>query len=378
MPFLEIGGSSFRNLKEYKLEPSPAINIISGQNGSGKTNLLEAIYLNGLGKSFRTGKVRNLIKDDEKSCVVFSHYQESYIADSALGKPVLHRIGVERRRTGPQIIKLDGEPLRTMAELARIVPMMAIQPNELDLIDGGSGLRRKYLDWLVFHVEHSFIDNWRDFQRLLKQRNSLLRKQHPQNASARESLRIQQSVWDKAFIESSLVLNEVRSKYCERLCDIANDYLTVFFSGSEQLDIAFEFYSGWDTSRDLDDILSDGYHQDQKLGYTKQGAHRADIVIKANATPAKDYLSRGQKKLLSMLMRLAQIKYFIDETQNIPVLMVDDLEAELDRENVEKFCQILEGFEAQIFITSLGDASILNQNFVKPSKLFHVKHGEFC
>ena len=167
MPFVEISGKNVRNLSDFHLKPSAQNNLIFGKNGAGKTSLLEAIYLNSLGRSFKTNSLNNLINEPADSCLVFSRFLDDISQNN-------HKIGLQRWKGNKQTIKIDEKTISSLAPLALLIPTLAILPDETALIDGGSSLRRKYMDWIMFHVEPRFLLLWKQHQNLLKQRNHLL------------------------------------------------------------------------------------------------------------------------------------------------------------------------------------------------------------
>lgn len=374
MPFIEISGKNIRNLQDFHFNPSPDVNVIAGKNGAGKTNLLEAIYLNSLGRSFRTSAARNIISDKHKGCWVFSEYQTT----TSSKQP--DKLGVERRKGNYQKISINGVHYNSLAKLAALAPVLAIQPSETQLIDGASALRRKYLDWLMFHVEPGFLEVWRDNQRLLKQRNQLLRrflKKPVLSATERLELR----TWDIRFIESAESLSEMRESTNKALVLTIKQYLAEIpaFSSFEDtlssLDISVEFFKGWAKDEGLSEALEQGLEQDLKRGFTRSGAHRSDLILKANGFMAKDYLSRGQKKLLAMVMRLAQAEELKAKNTHPPVILLDDLFAELDEESVEAFIKLTERLKTQVFLTCLNTETRVKDMFERPTKVFHVEQG---
>jgi DNA replication and repair protein RecF len=375
MSFVELTGKNVRNLKAYKITPSQYINIFAGKNGAGKTNVLESIYLNALGRSFRTSVTRNLVADNEDNCWVFAHYQ-SNSNKTGLSPAVISKIGVERKKGNQQKLSINGVHHTSLAELALLLPILAIQPTETHLVDGSSSSRRKYLDWLLFHVEPKFLDLWRDNQRILKQRNLLLRGISKNGLNKSNQIEIQS--WDYRYIETSQQVSDLRKLLSKTLNTTTREYLTRIpaFKEDNELIIHEEYYQGWSHEKSLPEALKDGLQLDLKRGFTRLGAHRCDLVIKANHHPAKDFLSRGQKKLLAMVMRLSQAKVLQELTGHKAVLLLDDLFAELDEENVKAFITLVEELDTQVFLTCLHSEAWVKDIFTKETQVFHVKHGE--
>jgi len=377
MPFVELSGRGVRNLESFKIRPSEKINIFFGENGAGKTNLLELIYLNSLGKSFRTSQNRSVIKDSEESCVIFSKYTDAQTPGQ------VERLGLEKHRNSKQKISINGVKDKTVGELAQTVPVLVIQPNELDLIDGSSALRRSYLDWLLFHVEQDFFTSWKKNQKLLKQRNHLLRSAKAKGRAMAANLELK--AWDLQFITANEEMRALREPYIKPLEAALNEYLALFsaFDGlrsgeghEKHKTISIDFFQGWEAGHALHEALEKDLPLDLSKGFTRSGGHRCDLLIRVKQHPAKEHLSRGQKKVLALIMRLAQAKILMEARQKYPVLLIDDLFAELDEKNAKVFCSLLESLNSQVFLTRLGDFDEMSSYFKNPPKKFHVKQGQ--
>jgi len=398
MPFLELSGKNIRNLQDYHIKPSPAVNIITGKNGAGKTNVLEAIYLNALGRSFRTSSARNIIHDKKTSCWVFAeHLHIPFESETQ----IINKIGIERRKDSQQKLSINGIHHKSLADLAVLTPILAIQPSEIQLIDGPSTLRRKYLDWFLFHVEHSFLECWRENQRLLKQRNQLLRSLSKKTTIS-DSDYLQIKTWGRPYIENGERISQYRKQACLLLTDTINEYLKYLPAFNDQVinnqennnqtsnknkhketevgscvvNVDIEFKSGWAKNSSLEASINHSLHQDIKQGFTRTGPHRADLLIKANSAPAKEFLSRGQKKLLSMVMRLAQAVALQKNNRPLPILLLDDFFAEIDQENIKAFIALVERLDTQVFLTCLHTDGWVEELFSRDVKLFHVEQGQ--
>ena len=149
------------------LNPSPRINILHGDNGSGKTSLLEAIHLLGMARSFRSTRLNPVISHEQGSCTVFGQVE--------LGEEQSSALGISRDRSGEIRIRINGQSVRSAAELAETLPLQLINPDSFRLLEGAPKLRRQFLDWGVFHVEPRFLQAWQRLQQALRQRNSWLR-----------------------------------------------------------------------------------------------------------------------------------------------------------------------------------------------------------
>lgn len=348
---LEI--ASLRNLQSVSLLPHSRINLLTGANGSGKSSVLEALHLLGLGRSFRSGRARRLVNDEQSACTVFAGFADEGQA------------GIQRGANGDTDLKLDGRSQITMAELAQRLPLALLDPESMDLLDAGSKPRRAQMDWGVFHVEHRFYPVWLRYQRALKQRNSLLR--------SGSIGRLESAVWDKELADSAAQLHQLRSDYLNRWQPLWEARIQGFLPG---LELTLEYSPGWDTTLSLAELLSASWDRDQEKGFTQLGPHRADLRVKKGAAPADELLSRGQKKLVVCALKLSQVSLLREQGREC-VLLVDDLASELDAVARQRLIDYLAASQAQVFITAIeADA-------VKPAldaagesyKLFHVEHG---
>ncbi|RLA47467.1 MAG: DNA replication/repair protein RecF [Gammaproteobacteria bacterium] len=351
-----------RNIRHGLLNPVPDINIIYGENGSGKTSLLEAVYLLGRGRSFRTRNLKFLINTETDSCMVFALLAES-------GKDGGQKIpmGVSRSAQGAFQFKIAGRQVHSASELAQTLPMLLMNSDSFSLIEGGPGNRRKYLDWGVFHVEHPFRDVWRKFQRCHKQRNYLLR--HDKISSA------QLLVWDREFVELSEQVAGYRQRYFDK---IVPEFHQVLAELSGELDVDLALYRGWDSVSSLGEALQVAYQRDLTTRLTHCGAHRADLKLSSEGRPAAEVLSRGQVKIVVLAMYIAQGRVLGKAVGKQCLYLLDDLAAELDQVRFARGMQLLAALGAQVFLTGISK-EVLLAALPKPLPgqvaLFHVKQG---
>lgn len=347
-----------RNLEPLNITPSRQINLIYGENGSGKTSLLEAIYYLAYCKSFRTHKQKNLIQHGLESMTAFSKLK----LDQSQ-----YQLGVERNIKGERRIKLNGEWLQSAAELATILPVQLLDPTMFRLLEGSPQLRREYIDWGVFHVEQDFIHVWRNFKKAHKTRNALLR-----SGGASEGER---KIWHESLAKFANIINEYRQSYIKRLKPIFDDYMERL---NPNLGITMGFYQGWGKERDYLELLEEAWLSDLKMGFTQLGPQRADLRIKANNIPAIEVLSRGQQKMVVCALKLAQAQIYKQVSNRPCIFLVDDLSSELDLNHRKALCRLLEELECQVFVTAVEADQIADcwspesRRFMST---FHVEHG---
>ncbi len=355
MPFLKkLSISKIRNLDSVSLEPSSGFNLIYGENGSGKTSLLESIYLLGRGKTFRSSSKAPIIQHNADECVIFAELDDG------------QKLGFSRSRSGSQKILLGGEKASSRAELAQAFPLQMLNADAFKILEGGPSVRRAFLDWGVFHVEHQFVSHWRQAQKALLNRNSLLK-----NKTARPD---EIKPWTHELCQYAEEVDRFRSVYAAKLEGCLNEMLKALLPLKG---FSLSYFKGWDQSQSLGEILARNIQKDIKYGFTSAGPHRADLKIQIGKDMASEVLSRGQQKLLVIAMKLAQAKILKSTSNKGCIFLVDDLPAELDSTNKGKVLAILSELEEQVFITGI-EIEPLYQPLQKEKelKLFHVKHGK--
>ncbi|MFR0673875.1 DNA replication/repair protein RecF [Enterobacterales bacterium AW_CKDN230030176-1A_HGKHYDSX7] len=357
MSLRRVSVTGVRNLQPATFEPSPRINILYGDNGSGKTSVLEAIHLLGLARSFRSTRLNPVIQHEQVSCTVFGQ------VDVLEGGT--RNLGIARERQGDFSIRIDGQNARGTAQLAEILPLQLINPDSFRLLEGAPKIRRQFLDWGVFHVEPRFMATWQRLQKALRQRNSWLRHGTLDVAS--------QAAWDHELCAASVEIDEFRRSYIAALKPVFERTLSQLL----ELDgLTLSYYRGWDKDRDLQAVLAASLQRDQQLGHTQAGPQRADLRLRLGAHNAADILSRGQQKLVVCALRIAQGHLVNQARQGRCIYLVDDLPSELDEEHRGALCRLLEELNCQVFITCV-DEELLRDGWQTdtPVALFHVEQG---
>ncbi|MBT8088289.1 MAG: DNA replication/repair protein RecF, partial [Gammaproteobacteria bacterium] len=299
--------SNFRCLQSAELEFDRGFNLVVGPNASGKTSLLEALAYLGRGKSFRGASTTNLVRHGETDFVLFGRVEGP-------GRP--HSVGVRNSREGLEV-RVDGNSDGGSAALAAALPLQVIDPDVHNLVAGGPEQRRRFLDWVAFHVEPEHLATWRRFRRVLKQRNAALKAKTA--AAAIQS-------WNHEFVSLGTALDESR----RRALDVAADRLVEY--GQRLLDttLGFEYQQGWKKDAELAAALEEGVERDLLMGATQHGPHRADVRVCYDERLAKKLVSRGQQKLLSSAMILAATDTAQTALERPLLLLLDDPAAELD------------------------------------------------
>lgn len=349
-----LEASHLRNLASVSIRPVPGLNLLVGPNGSGKTSFLEAIHILGLGRSFRSPKIDGVITRGEEALVVFGEGQDS----------MRHRLGVKKHRRSGSVMQVDGHAVTGAAELASVLPLQTITPDSHVLISGGPRERRHFIDWGLFHVEQDFYRDWKGFERSLRQRNALLRAGGDQSELAH---------WTKALVSYGSAIDRYRREYVSAFKAVANTYVQSLADG---MSLEISYQSGWPRDTGFAEALEGTMERDRGLGYTSVGPHRGDLAIRTEGHPAAAILSRGQQKLVVCALRLAQIRFLEDRIQRKPLVLVDDLAAELDAEHRARLMALLAGTGCQVFVTGTDAGQIPVDAWTEhPIRLFHVEHG---
>ncbi|WP_296242923.1 MULTISPECIES: DNA replication/repair protein RecF [unclassified Psychrobacter] len=404
--------SHLRNLTQISLNTA-ACNVIIGANGSGKTSLLEAIFLLSRGKSFRHHQPRRYIQHHQNAATVHAKLNDG------------STLAIQKQVDATTVLRLNQATVYNQSILTEQLPTLLIDPSSMDMLEQGSANRRQLLDWLVFHMKQGFHPQWVAYQRLLKQRNSLLK-------SSRHLTHIQLAElksWDKGLASHAALIHHYRERvftewqpyFAKSIAQLLPDY-------AEQLSLSYN--AGYDTTVPLDVQLSERLDQDLQLGYTRIGNHRADIHVhwRSNDLPqptnneadssaivdsksvskidtaaklptikeqAANVLSRGEKKLLITALRLSQLPLLLDDevsfteekesktlSQDVksrvtPVVLLDDITAELDDRAINILLSTLAPLPCQVFMTSLTDEILpLVSQYWSEANMFHVKQGK--
>jgi len=352
MSLVRIEAHDVRNIESAAIEPSPRLNFIVGPNASGKTSLLEAVYLLGRARSFRTAQLGQTIRFGQSGLMVTGRIE----SDPGIAIPIGIRIGRNERE-----IHLAGRKIHSSAELIRAFPVLVIQPASGALLEGAPKHRRQFLDWGVFHIEESYLDCWRRYAKALSQRNILLREKRLRDID----------LWSREVARYGTIIESARERYSERLRPFFLQSAAQFFAGFK-LDL--HLHSGWNKNKTLEAALQEDVASDIRLGHTQSGPHKGDFSITLDGRPAKAYLSRGQMKLLVYALLLAQSLLMEESGGMSACVLVDDVASELDENNKNRLLGFLRERRTQFFITATTEEII--KEAVDDAAVFHVEHGQ--
>ena len=352
-----------RNLQRLQLDGLAPITVISGANGSGKTSVLEAIYLLGMARPLRGAAMASVIRRGASACAVHSALGGGEEAGVGTVPMAVENSG------GRFVIHVARSRLASASQLASYLPLQVISADTLQLVTGPPNLRRQLIDWGAFHLDPQFRPAWQRARDCLRQRNALLR-QGPARKDA------EMLVWSEEFGRWGSRVDALR----RRCVDI---FRPLFLSRLESLaghlrlgDVALDYFRGWGEEESLGDALGRAWPVDVARAHTGPGPHRAELRLRVNGVRAADVLSRGQQKLVSAALRLSLGDLLFAEMGRRPIYLVDDLSAELDRAGRSGFCKVLETIGSQAFVTSVDEDGFNGMWSQADSvKHFRLSHG---
>jgi len=349
-----------RLLDDINITLSKDLNVILGENASGKTSLLESLALLSSGKSFRTSHINNVISHNESAVLVSARLNY---------KNKKSQIGIEKS-TAKTRIRINKQDIYSQAELSRHLPITIMHPESIELITGTPSYRRSYIDWITFYLYPEFHEQWKKYRHILKQRNLCLK-----DIKHRYAL----SKWTEELIQLQPSITDFRIKALKKLnVELVTVSKELLGDGSEFNSVELLFNNGFPADVTLDEESLKKYYSqkeeyDIKLKRTSAGVHRADVKIILNGKPANQAASRGQLKLLAITLLLAQSTTINKDNDEKGIIVIDDLAAELDKKNKKKLIDYLATLNQQLIITTTKKLNIESI----PFKLFHVKHGVF-
>jgi DNA replication and repair protein RecF len=343
--------NNIRNIKTLDLDVHPAYNLITGDNGAGKTSILESMVLLAKGRSFRSGHISNVIGPVEKIFRV--------VSDLSLDNGMSAKLGLERDTEGFRA-RLDGRDITQISELTRLMPHVLVEPNSHLLVSGAPEGRRKFVDWGVFHVEQNYLDTWRRYSRALKQRNAALRTMKREMVSS----------LDPVLTRLAGVIDRNRKKFIENLAPILNKRLESL--DGRLGDLKIRYRQGWQGDS-LESALQSALERDFERGSTSEGPHRADLKFVKKGVVVREQFSRGEQKALSAALLLTQAELMADSGEN-PLLLLDDIASEFDDTFLSRILSVGEELGLQTWITGVS-AEAITRHRTENLRWFHVKHG---
>ena len=340
--------SGIRNLVDGRVGFHPHCNVITGANAAGKTSVLEAIHILARARSFRAGRLDRVRRAGKAPLILQGEVDDGW---------QVHRVGVGRDDSGTRV-RVDGEDARGLSQLARLLPVQIVNTESQRLLQDGPETRRSYLNWTVFHVEHDFHGAWRRFDRALRQRNAALREGQWRLAYSLEP----------ELVSAGEVVDGLRRRVLAALEPRVQERAAQWLG---PIKIELHYRQGWAKNRGLGEALEAQHASEAAVGFTMVGPQRAELQILAEGMEARERLSRGQQKVLVIALLLAQAEVVAAVGGPRPVLLVDDLPAELDNEHRDDVVASLLASSSQCFFTAIAAAALP----VDQGTQFHVEQG---
>ena len=341
-----------RIIEQADIRLTPGINLFYGNNGSGKTSVLEAVNLLSRGKSFRSSRIQELVQRGSDQMQVRASIVESPEQETEYGFS---------RYQNKSRLRHNHTEVQNLSDQALRLPLAVQTTNSHDLLIGGPKTRRKWLDWLLFHVKPDYMQEWKDYHRVLRHRNHALR-----TANIEDNAQI--SAWDQQLVVRGMRLQGAMMD-CLQLLNPALGLLSTELLG-EQAQI--DFLNTIEDQAEYLLLLEKNHQSDQQKGYTGAGPHAANLQLQVGGLIASKVLSRGQSKLLICSLLLAHIQTLTSRTATQPIVLIDDLAAELDGQSCGKLMASLKRCGAQCLVTTTED-KLFRENV---DRRFHVEQGK--
>ncbi|MCC5452294.1 DNA replication/repair protein RecF [Rheinheimera sp. UJ51] len=360
MSLISLQLKQFRNFSELQFNAHAQCNLICGENGSGKTSLLEAIYYLAHGRSFRSSRHQRLIQYEQEHFVLHAKVADAEQTFS---------LGLQRDKQAELLLRLNAASNCKLADFAALLPVQLITPDSFKLFFGGPKERRQYFDMGVFHVEHTFYTVWLQFSRVLKQRNALLKQSRAYDQ--------QFDYWDQQLVSLAWQLQSLREHYIGLL---QHEYLKLVEGNSLLAEVSLQLQAGWpervQSPADLKQLLEQNFQQDMRQGFTQYGPQKADLKLRRKQLVVEEVLSRGQLKVLLFALKIAQNNVIGSSGKKQPLLLIDDLASELDASSTQTVFNYLNNINSQVFITAINADQV--SPFIPASRrqMFHVEHGQ--
>ena len=343
---------NFRNYNQEEINLEKNINIFYGKNAQGKTNIIEAIFLCSLGKSFRAKKDNEMIKLNEKNAIVEIEYEKS----DRDGK-IKIEIGNKKN------IYLNGIKIKKLSELLGNLNIVIFTPDDINILKGGPQNRRRFLDIMISQLRPNYMHILNLYIKTMEQRNNYLRQIKEEHKD--ENLL---EIWDEKLAEYAIKIYEYRKEFIEKIIkklDIIHKNIT---NGEEQIEL--EYVTECDSKEKYLKLLKERRKLDIIKGFTTKGVHRDDFMIYINRKDIKIFGSQGQNRTAMLSLKLAELQVIYDEIGEYPILLLDDFMSELDKTRRKNFLENIEG--TQVIITGTEKLDIENLKYLE----YNVSNGK--
>ncbi len=344
---------NFRNYEKQEIELNPHINIFYGDNAQGKTNILEAIFISGFGKSFRTSKEKEMIKLGEAFLEATVFYQKSD-RDGKIRTVISNKKQIE----------VNGVKIKKLSELIGKINLVIFTPDDIQILKSGPEKRRRFLDMMIGQLRPKYIYILNLYLKTLEQRNNYLKQIKEENKP--ESML---EIWDEKLAEYAEIIYKYRTEFIEKLNRKIKEIHSEVTSNSEEIKI--EYITECNNREIYLQLLKQRRKLDIIKGYTTKGIHRDDFKCIINDKEIEVYGSQGQHRTAILSLKLAELYVIYDEIGEYPILLLDDFMSELDEKRRKSFLSYIK--DTQVIITCTDKMELDNLN---EYKLFNVKNGK--
>ena len=352
MHLCEFNIINLRCISHASVELHKNINLIVGKNGSGKTSFLEGIYLLATGKNFGAAKRLDLIRDGNISMGLAG----LFVSDCGIESKIkLEKSSLKTSYT------LQGQSVKKTSEVAAKIPVLVGNSRAADLLTNSPKARRDLLDRTAFHVEPGFLIVWQELRKALAHRNNILKSSRSLD---------QLAYWDKMVSEKSCQMDLRRKQIVGKL----NDYLRNSSLSEDLGGVWFDYHRGWNDSLSLSEHLKSNRESEFRIGYTLYGAHRADLRMRVAGKSGAKRLSKGQLKVAAFESIIALHEYISENGATDPILLIDDLSAELDSGKKKYLIEKILRLSGQKIMSSI-QPDMVELFDGKKHKMFHVEQG---
>ena len=343
---------NFRNYEQEEIKLEKNINIFYGKNAQGKTNIIEAIFLCSLGKSFRAKKDNEMIKLNEQNAIVEIEYEKS----DRDGK-IKIEIGNKKN------IYLNGIKIKKLSELLGNLNIVIFTPDDIGILKGGPQNRRRFLDIMISQLRPNYMHVLNLYLKTIEQRNNYLRQIKEEHKD--ENLL---EIWDEKLAEYAIKIYEYRKEFIEKIIKKINIIHQNITNGEEEIEL--EYITECDDKEKYLELLKQRRKLDIIKGFKKKGIHRDDFMIYINKKEIKIFGSQGQNRTAMLSLKLAELQVIYDEIGEYPILLLDDFMSELDKTRRKNFLENIEG--TQVIITGTEKLDIENLEYLE----YNVSNGK--
>ncbi|MFW5726201.1 MAG: DNA replication/repair protein RecF [Bacteroidota bacterium] len=363
MHIISLSLLQFKNYRQAQIRFVPGINCFTGNNGTGKTNILDAIYYLSFCKSFSNPADTQNILFNEEFFLIQGQYQVNGNTDELY-------CGVKRGQK--KVFKRNKKEYERLSDHIGSYPLVLIYPGDVNLILGGSEERRKFVDGVISQYDREYLHRLIDYNKALMQRNSLLKIFAEKRYFDESSLEI----WDEQLINHGTYINQVREEFFRDFREVFRANHAQLSANAEETDILYESAL---TDQPFDVLLKESRKKDLAIQYTSTGIHKDNLLFELHGQPLKKFGSQGQQKTYVIALKLAQYQFIREVKKLRPILLFDDIFDKLDPTRVELLLKLVSGEEfGQVFITDTHTErleSIMN-NIHAHCRLFDIDKGE--